>query len=86
MPDGRNSVPFCPNSLCRIYTKLSAQRVKELAEDRREAGGRVDAHSITAEEVLEQTNKVFAPYTVKFASSLSWFAVWKSESPSTDST
>ena len=62
----------------RIYTKLSAERVQELAKDRREAGGRVDAHSITAEEVLAQTNKVFAPYTIKFASSLSWFAVWKS--------
>lgn len=62
-----------------MYTKLSIERVKELVEDHREAGGRVDVHSITAEEVLEQTNKVFAPYTVKFASSLSWFAVWKSK-------
>lgn len=64
----------------RIYTKLSAERVTELAKDRREAGGRVDVHSITAEEVLEQTNKVFAPYKVRFASPLSWFAVWKSKS------
>ena len=64
----------------RIYTKLSAERVQELAEDRREVGGRVDVHSITAEEVLEQTNKVFAPYKVKFAAPLSWFAVWKSRS------
>ncbi|KAL8823835.1 MAG: hypothetical protein Q9191_005513 [Dirinaria sp. TL-2023a] len=58
-------------------TTFGAERVKELVEDHREAGGRVDIHSITAEEVLEQTNRVFAPYTVKFASSLSWFAVWK---------
>lgn len=64
----------------RIYTKLSAERVAELAKDHREAGGRVDVHSITAEEVLEQTNKVFAPYKVSFASPLSWFAVWKSQS------
>ena len=61
----------------RIYTRLSAKHVKELAEDRREAGGRVDVHSITPEELLEQTNKVFAPYTVRFASPLSWFAIWK---------
>ena len=64
----------------RIYTQLSAERVQKLAEDRREAGGRVDAESITAEEVLAQTNKVFAPYQIKFASSMSWFAVWKSRS------
>ena len=64
----------------RIYTKLSAERVQELAEDHREAGGRVDIHSVTAEEVLEQTNKVFTPYKVEFAAPLSWFAVWKSES------
>ena len=61
----------------RIYTRLSPERVKELAEDRREAGGRVDVHSITPEELLEQTNKVFAPYTVRFAGPLSWFAIWK---------
>ena len=64
----------------RIYTKLSAERVAELAKDHRESGGRVDVHSITAEEVLEQTNKVFAPYKVRFASALAWFAVWKSKS------
>ncbi|KAI9672616.1 MAG: hypothetical protein M1831_000051 [Alyxoria varia] len=61
----------------RIYTKLSAERVKELAEDRRESGGRVDAQSITPEEILEQTNKVMAPYYVRFAGPISWFAVWK---------
>ncbi len=61
----------------RIYTRLSPERVKELAEDRREAGGRVDVHSITPEELLVQTNKVFAPYTVRFAAPLSWFAIWK---------
>jgi phenol 2-monooxygenase len=39
----------------------------------------VDAHSITADEVLEQANKIFAPYKLKFGAPLSWFAVWKSE-------
>lgn len=43
-----------------------------------EAGGRVDVHSITPEEVLEQANRIFSPYKLRFASSLSWFAVWKS--------
>lgn len=38
---------------------------------------RIDDHGITAEEVLEQTNKILAPYTVEMASSISWFAVWK---------
>ncbi|MCJ1468242.1 hypothetical protein MMC07_006870 [Pseudocyphellaria aurata] len=42
-----------------------------------ETGGRVDDHAMTVEEVLEQTNKIFAPWTVRFAAPLSWFAVWK---------
>ena len=46
-----------------------------------EAGGNVDVHTITPEEVLEQANKIFAPYTLKFAAPLSWFAVWKSKPP-----
>ena len=54
--------------------------MKELAEDRREAGGRVDAQSITPEELLQQTNKVFAPYTVRFGAPLSWYAIWKGQS------
>jgi len=43
-----------------------------------EAGGRVDVHSITPEEVLEQANRIFSPYKLKFAAPLSWFAIWKS--------
>jgi phenol 2-monooxygenase len=39
----------------------------------------VDAHTVTPEEVLEQANKIFAPYKLKFAAPLSWFAVWKSK-------
>lgn len=64
----------------RLYTKLDAEKVKDLLKDRREIGGRVDIHSITAEEVLEQANKVFAPYRISFASPLSWFAVWNGQS------
>ena len=64
------------NSGDRLYTKLDAEKVKDLVKDGRGSGGRVDVHSITAEEVLEQANKVFAPYRVNFASPLSWFAVW----------
>ena len=63
----------------RIYTQLSPERVQELAEDHREAAGRVDGHSITPEEVLEQTNKIFAPYKISFAAPLAWFVVWKSK-------
>ncbi len=32
---------------------------------------------ITPDEVLVQANKIFAPYTLKFATPLSRFAVWK---------
>ena len=60
----------------RLCTKLDAEKVKNLVKDGRGSGGRVDVHSITAEEVLEQANQVFTPYRVSFASPLSWFAVW----------
>lgn len=33
--------------------------------------------SITTDGVLVQANKIFAPYTLKFATLLSRFAVWK---------
>ncbi|GIJ86499.1 hypothetical protein Asppvi_005388 [Aspergillus pseudoviridinutans] len=42
-----------------------------------ESGGQVDIHSVTPEEVLEQANRIFAPYKLSFAAPLSWFAVWK---------
>lgn len=44
-----------------------------------ESGGNVDIHSITPEEVLEQANRIFAPYKLKFGAPLSWFAIWKSK-------
>ncbi|EDU42704.1 FAD binding domain containing protein [Pyrenophora tritici-repentis Pt-1C-BFP] len=67
-----------------LYTQLDVSQTGPLAASRqaqdasfKEAGGRVDVHTITPEEVLEQANKIFAPYTLKFAAPLSWFAVWK---------
>ena len=59
-----------------IYTQLDDGRVKSLPQSNRT--GRVDGHSITAEQVLEQANRIFAPFTLRFAAALSWFAVWKS--------
>lgn len=42
-----------------------------------EAGGNVDVHSVTPEEVLAQANRIFSPYKVTFGAPLSWFAIWK---------
>ncbi|KAI9661313.1 MAG: hypothetical protein M1821_009640 [Bathelium mastoideum] len=68
----------------RLYTQLDVSQTGPLARSRlakdptfAESGGNIDAHSITAEEVLEQANRIFAPYTVKFAAPISWFSVWK---------
>lgn len=68
----------------RLYTQLDTSATGELAKSRQqsdfalaEAGGSVDVHSITPDEVLEQANRIFAPYKLKFASTLSWFAIWK---------
>ncbi|KAF2129697.1 FAD binding domain-containing protein [Dothidotthia symphoricarpi CBS 119687] len=67
-----------------LYTQLDVSKTGPLASSRQaqdasfaESGGNVDVHSITPQEVLEQANKIFAPYTLKFAAPLSWFAVWK---------
>lgn len=78
----------CPVSLIaddRLYTKLNVSATGPISASRQardptfaESGGEVDAHSITPEEVLEQANRIFAPYTLKFASTLSWFSVWRS--------
>ena len=69
----------------RLYTQLDISSTGEIAKDRQaksaafqESGGRVETNTITAEEVLKQANKIFHPYTLKFAAPLSWFAVWKS--------
>ncbi|OJJ99830.1 hypothetical protein ASPACDRAFT_60656 [Aspergillus aculeatus ATCC 16872] len=50
---------------------------QELDPSSKEAGGKVDANSITPQEVLEQANRIFTPYTVRFASPLTWLAIWK---------
>lgn len=68
----------------RFYTQLNGEKARQLAKNRQarhnaSAVGdtRIDDHGITAEEVLELTNTILDPYTVEFASSLSWFSVWK---------
>ena len=69
----------------RLYTQLDTSTTGPIAQSRQsknnaefqESGGHVDAHSVTAEEVLQQANKIFSPYELKFAAPLSWFTVWK---------
>ncbi|KAM5383755.1 hypothetical protein ACJZ2D_001744 [Fusarium nematophilum] len=68
----------------RLYTQLDISKTGPIASSRQasdpifaESGGRVDVHSITPEEVLEQANRIFSPYKLKFAAPLSWFAVWR---------
>ncbi|KAJ8133350.1 hypothetical protein O1611_g273 [Lasiodiplodia mahajangana] len=68
----------------RLYTQLDLSMTGPLAASRQakdpsfnEAGGKIDVHSITPEEILEQANKIFSPYKLKFGAPLSWFAIWK---------
>ncbi|RAH71713.1 uncharacterized protein BO66DRAFT_419348 [Aspergillus aculeatinus CBS 121060] len=68
----------------RLYTQLNLSLIERIAKERqerdpsfKEAGGKVDTNSITPDEVLEQANRIFTPYTVRFASPLTWFAIWK---------
>lgn len=68
----------------RLYTKLDVSHTGPISASRQakdptfaESGGNVDAHSITPDEVLEQANRIFAPYKLKFGSKLSWFSIWK---------
>ncbi|KAF2836622.1 hypothetical protein M501DRAFT_1007312 [Patellaria atrata CBS 101060] len=68
----------------RLYTQLDVSYTGPIAASRQardptfvETGGKVSIHSITPEEVLEQTNKIFAPYKVRFGAPLSWFTIWK---------
>ncbi|OOF92451.1 hypothetical protein ASPCADRAFT_517848 [Aspergillus carbonarius ITEM 5010] len=67
------------NGYIRLYTQLNLSQTGPIAASRqaRESGGQIDVHSITPEEVLEQANRIFAPFTLRFAAPLSWFAVWK---------
>ncbi len=57
----------------RLYLKIdiiALEKFPRLAKQ-------VVTDSITPDEVLVQANKIFAPYTLKFATPLSRFAVWK---------
>ncbi|KAI1746117.1 FAD binding domain-containing protein [Xylaria scruposa] len=68
----------------RLYTQLDLSMTGPLAASRQakdpsfnEAGGKIEIHTITPEEVLEQANRIFSPYKLKFGAPLSWFAIWK---------
>lgn len=73
-------------TLCRLYTQLDVSMTGPLAHSRsernaslQESGGAIDTKSITPDEVLMQANRIFAPYKLRFAAPLSWFAIWKSQ-------
>ncbi len=68
----------------RLYTQLDVSSTGAIGRSRQakdpsfqEAGGNVDVHSVTPEEVLAQANRIFSPYKITFGAPLSWFAVWK---------
>ncbi|KAI1335919.1 FAD binding domain-containing protein [Xylariaceae sp. FL0016] len=68
----------------RLYTQLDVSATGPIAASRQardpafaESGGQVELHSITPDEVLEQANKIFSPYKLRFAAPLSWFAIWR---------
>ena len=70
----------------RFYTQISGERARKLAQNRKDRHNassveenRIDDHGITAEEVMEQLNKIIAPFKVEFNSALSWFSLWKGE-------
>ncbi|KAL9002043.1 MAG: hypothetical protein Q9188_005009 [Gyalolechia gomerana] len=73
------------NGHIRLYTQLDTSTTGTIAQSRQaknraefqESGGHVDAYSGTADEILEQAYKIFAPYELKFAAPLSWLTVWK---------
>ena len=65
------------DGMIRLYTQIDPKRV--VNKERLMEGGQMDMGTITPEEVLAQANRIFAPFTIKFASALSWFAIWKSK-------
>ncbi|KAL2858261.1 FAD binding domain-containing protein [Aspergillus pseudodeflectus] len=72
------------NGYIRLYTQLDVSHTGPISRSRQardptlaESGGQIDIHSITPDEVLEQANRIFAPYRLKFGAPLSWFAIWK---------
>lgn len=71
----------------RFYTQITGAKARQLSAartGRRNASAvgatRIDDHGITAEEVLAQLNLIMAPWSVEFASAMSWFAVWRGAS------
>ncbi|KAL4971570.1 FAD binding domain-containing protein [Aspergillus desertorum] len=68
----------------RFYIQVNeetARRLHQTRQTRRNASSvgtmRVDDHGITPDEALGQLRKILAPWTVEFASPISWFSVWK---------
>jgi phenol 2-monooxygenase len=73
--------------LPRFYVQITGERAAKIAASRREQRngnnhskvGETQVHdpTITPEEALDHLNKIMAPWTVEFASAMSWFAVWR---------
>ncbi|KAL4925216.1 FAD binding domain-containing protein [Aspergillus undulatus] len=68
----------------RFYVQVNeetARRLRANREIRRNASAvgdtRIDDHGITPEEALEQLRKIIDPWTIEFASPISWFSVWR---------
>ncbi|KAI9371573.1 FAD binding domain-containing protein [Aspergillus egyptiacus] len=68
----------------RFYIQMNKDMARKLYETRRARRNassvgetRIDDHGITPEDALAQLNKIMAPWTVEFASPISWFSVWK---------
>ena len=61
--------------------KLAESRKRKRGENQSTVGDtQITDHGITPDEALEQLNKIISPWKVEYASTLSWFAVWKSAS------
>ncbi|KAK3368312.1 FAD binding domain-containing protein [Podospora didyma] len=71
----------------RFYIQMTGEKGAKLAQSRkrkRDAENQsavgdmqITDHGITPSEALEQLNKIMAPWAVEYATTLSWFAVWK---------
>ncbi|KAK3369737.1 FAD binding domain-containing protein [Lasiosphaeria ovina] len=70
----------------RFYVQITGETAAKIAAARKNLknGNRstvgetqVHNHTITPEEALQHLNKIIAPWTVEFASAMSWFAVWR---------
>ncbi|KAL4902079.1 hypothetical protein BDW74DRAFT_181241 [Aspergillus multicolor] len=69
----------------RFYIQVNgetARRLRQTRDARRNTASsvgtmRIDDHGITPDEALDQLRKIIAPWTVEFASPISWFSVWK---------